>query len=106
MRLRDRTGDVAPSLDELRAQRDAVLAIARRHGASRLRVFGSVARGESTPTSDVDLVVDMATGRTLFDLGGLAADLEELFGRPVDVVSSSGLAPRLEKRLDDEAVLL
>lgn len=83
-----------PTLDSLRAVREALLEAARRHGAFNLRVFGSVARGESTPDSDIDFLVDMASGRSLFDLAGLWRDLESILQRPVDVVSAGGLTDR------------
>ncbi len=62
--------------------------LARYPRLSNLRVVGSVARGEDTEDSDVDFLVDLASGATLFDLGGLHEDLEELLGIPVDVISS------------------
>jgi predicted nucleotidyltransferase len=64
-----------------------IRAIAAKHGARNIRVFGSVARGESRPDSDVDFLVDMAPGRTLLDLGGLLMELRDLLGVNVDVVT-------------------
>ena len=80
-----------PSTQSLRAQQTAIAAIARRYGARNLRVFGSVARGEADEGSDLDLLVDLEPGRNLFDLGGLALDLEDLLGCSVDVVTERGL---------------
>lgn len=77
--------------------------IARRHGASNIRVFGSIARGDGDQNSDVDFLVDMEKGRSLLDLGGLLMDLQKLFGRPVDVVTERGLQPRIRERVLREA---
>jgi len=76
------------------------------HGASRPRIFGSVARGEAGPGSDVDLLVDLEDGRTLFDLAGLRADLEDLLGTPVDVVPSAGLDGDARDEILAEALAL
>jgi hypothetical protein len=81
MRLRER-------LTELR---DPITRAARRRGAGDVRVFGSVARGEERPDSDVDFLVTLEPGRTLLDLARLELELEELLGRPVDVVTADSL---------------
>lgn len=78
----------------LRARRDDILKVAAAHGASNVRVFGSVARGTASPTSDIDLLVDFERGRTLVDHVGLWRDLETLLERAVDVVSAGGLTER------------
>src|SRR5687768_1288473 len=65
---------------QLQRKRDAILAIAGRYGASDVRVFGSVARGDATETSDLDLIVRFEAGRSLFDHGGLVMDLQDLLG--------------------------
>jgi len=72
-------------------QRDTIIDIAARHGARNVRVFGSVARGDDRPTSDIDLLVDMESGRSLLDLVGLAQELEALLQRNVDVVTAASL---------------
>ena len=77
--------------------------IAQRHGAFNIRVFGSVARGDSDEKSDVDFLVDMESGRSLLDLGGLLFDLQDLLGIPVDVVTENGLRPRIRERILHEA---
>ena len=87
----------------LRKNRAAILRIAARHGARKVRVFGSVARGEATADSDIDFLVEMEPGRSLFDLGGLHADLEELLGCKVDVVTDGGISPYLKDRILTEA---
>jgi uncharacterized protein len=76
------------------SRRDEVLAIAARHHASRVRLFGSAARGDDRPDSDIDLLVDFDQGSSLFDLMRMARELEALFGRAVDVVSAAGLKSR------------
>ncbi len=93
-------------IEELQGQRDAIMRVAARHGALNLCVFGSVARGEARPDSDVDFLVDMEPGRSLLDLGGLLVELQKLLGRPVDVVTRSGLRERIRERVLREAVPL
>ena len=90
----------------LQSKRDEILRIAAMHGAHNVRVFGSVARGEADEKSDVDFLVEMESGRSLFDLGGLLIDLENLLGRHVDVVTERGLKPRIRTRVLNEAVAL
>ena len=90
----------------VRTKRQEILEIAARHGASHIRVFGSVARGQVSPDSDVDFLVDMEPGRSLFDLGGLLMDLQDLLGCRVDVVTEKGLRARIRDRVLREAVLL
>jgi predicted nucleotidyltransferase len=93
-------------IQELRCRRDEILRIAAHYGARRLRVFGSVARGEADERSDVDFLVDLEPGRSLLDLGGLLMDLQDLLGYPVDVVTEKGLRARLRGRVLAEAVPL
>jgi predicted nucleotidyltransferase len=95
------------AIDELlKERREEILAVATRHGAHNVRVFGSVARGEADEHSDVDFLVDMEPGRSLFDMGGLLMDLQELLGREVDVVTERGLKPRIRERVLRQAVRL
>jgi uncharacterized protein len=75
-----------PTLGAIRAQRDRILAVARRHGALDIRVFGSVARNAARPDSDIDFLVSMEPARTVVDVAELIVDLEEMLGYPVDVV--------------------
>jgi uncharacterized protein len=91
------------TLDVVRARRAEILAAARRRRASRVRVFGSVARGEARPDSDVDFLVDFQPEASLVDQVGLIHDLQGLLGIGVDVVSSGGLRPRHDP-IRDEAV--
>ena len=90
----------------LQAQRNDILSIAARYGARNVRVFGSVARDEVRPDSDVDILVDMESGRSLFDLGGLLCDLQTLLGVDVDVVTEKGLRPRIRDQVMREAIPL
>jgi len=90
----------------LARKRDDILRVASQHGARNLRVFGSVARGDAGPGSDLDLLVEMDAGRSLLDMGALLMDLQDLLGCPVDVVTEQGLRPRLRDRAVREAVPL
>jgi predicted nucleotidyltransferase len=87
----------------LKDRREDILNIAAQHGAHNVRVFGSVARGEARPDSDVDLLVELEPGRSLLDLGGLLMDLQTLLGREVDVVTDKGLRDRIRARVLQEA---
>lgn len=86
--------------------RQAVLRIAARHGATNVRVFGSLARGQAGAGSDLDVLVSMAPGRSLLDLIALGDELELLLGRPVDVVSDRGISPYLREQILAEAIAL
>ena len=90
----------------LQTKRDEILRIAAQYGAYNVRIFGSVARGEADEQSDIDLLVNMEPGRSLFDLGGLLADLEDLLGCNVDVVTEKGLRDRIRERVLKEAIAL
>lgn len=80
--------------------------MAARHGARNVRVFGSVARGDDRPDSDLDLLVDVEPDRTLLDVIALEQDLQELLGRRVDVLTERGLSPYLQQRILAEAASL
>jgi predicted nucleotidyltransferase len=90
----------------LQAKRQEILKIAAKHGAYNVRLFGSVARGEAGPKSDVDILVELGKDRSLLDLGGFLTDLEDLLGCRVDVVTEKGLRTRLRARVLQEAVPL
>lgn len=96
--------DTAPSLELLRKRQAEIRAIAARHGASNVRVYGSVARGQARPESDIDLLVDMEEGRSLLDLAALHLALEDLLGFPVEI--GTDVKPRLRDRVRAEAVSL
>ena len=95
------------TLHELRTvRREAILLAAARRGANNVRVFGSVAPGQSDDRSDVDFLVDLAPGRSLLDLGALQRELEAILSSKVDVVSSRGLRERVKERVLRDAVPL
>jgi predicted nucleotidyltransferase len=98
---------MATTLAELvKEKRADILALAAKHGARNVRVFGSVARGDADEQSDIDFLVQMEPGRSLLDLGGLQYDLEQLLGCRVDVVTEQGLKARLREEILSEAVTL
>ena len=104
--FRDRP-DIPMKIEELlKAKRQEILAIAARHGAHNLRVFGSVARGEAGPESDLDLLVEMEPGKSLMDHVALMQDLEDLLQRKVDVVSERALHWYIRDRVLAEATPL
>jgi predicted nucleotidyltransferase len=86
----------------IEGKRDEILRIAARHGARNVRVFGSVARGQDRPDSDIDLLVDMDDDRSLLDLVGLSQDLEDLLRRKVDVLTDASIHPALRPRIAAE----
>ncbi len=95
------------SLNELlQEKREDILRIATRRGATNVRIFGSVARGEADSKSDIDILVDLEPGRSLLDLGGLLMDLQELLDHDVDVVTERGLRERIRERVLREAIPL
>lgn len=96
----------APTLAQLRAKRRLVLRLAELSGLGGVRVTGSVARGDATPDSDIDLVVDPGPHASLLDLAQFADDLEQLMGRPVDVLSSRALDPERDRGILADAVEL
>ncbi|MFZ5883629.1 MAG: nucleotidyltransferase family protein [Chloroflexota bacterium] len=85
------------------SHREEILATAHKHGAYNVRVFGSVARGEARPDSDIDFLVNLEAGRSLMDLARLLRELQSLLGRDVDVVTEAGLRPRIRPRVLREA---
>ena len=86
--------------------RDRILAIARRHGVTSVKVFGSFVRGEARPDSDLDLLIEAGPDTTPFFPGGLITDLEEALDRRVDIVEEQGLHRLLRDRIHSEAVAL
>ena len=94
---------MTPSLLKLRSEVEPVM---RRRGVVRAGVFGSVARGQDTPESDVDFLVEFEEGRTLLDLSGLRLDLIDLLQRDVDVATPASLHPRLRDQILAEVVPL
>ena len=90
----------------LRQRRKEILKLASEHGARNVRVFGSAARGEADGDSDIDFLVELEPDRTLFDLGALLMDLQDLLGRKVDVVTDDSIYWLLRRRILKEAVSL
>ena len=88
---------------DLQGKRNEIFRIASTHGARHLRLFGSVARGEDRPGSDIDVLVDMEPGRSLLDLVALGQDLEDLLHRKVDVLTDTSVHPALRDRILAEA---
>jgi hypothetical protein len=89
--------------DLLREKREEILRIAEKHGAQNVRIFGSVVHGEATEASDIDLLVDPTERTSPWFPAGLIADLEELLGRQVDVVTPDGLYWLLRRRILKES---
>ncbi|MFN8499450.1 MAG: nucleotidyltransferase domain-containing protein [Anaerolineae bacterium] len=90
----------------LGAKRDDILRLAAKHGAHNLRIFGSVARGEAGPDSDIDLLIDVGLFTSPWFPAGLILDLEALLGRPVEVVTERALDPCIRERVLAEAIRL
>ena len=88
----------------IKDKRAEILRIAAKHGVRQIRIFGSVARGQAGPSSDVDFLVEVGPKHSSFFPGGLVADLEDLLGRPVDVVEPEGIYPPLKDSILKEAV--
>ena len=95
------------NVDELLKEKRAdILRIAAQHGARNVRLFGSAARGEARPDSDIDVLVEFEPGRTLLDRIGLMQDLEDLLGRKVDVVTEKALHRMIRQQVLEQAVRL
>ncbi|MDV2992357.1 MAG: hypothetical protein N4J56_002011 [Chroococcidiopsis sp. SAG 2025] len=88
----------------LKAKREEILQIAAKHGAYNVRIFGSVARGEASENSDIDLLIDVAENHSRWFPGGLLADLEDLLGCKVDIVIENGLHQLIREQVLLEAV--
>lgn len=92
--------------DVLKTRRTEILRLAAQHGAHNVRVSGSMARREASPTRDIDLLVKMDRGRSLLDLIELSQELESVLHRKVDILTDEGFSPYLEQRIHAEAVPL
>ena len=90
----------------IKNKREEILYIARPHGALSVRIFGSYARGEEQPSSDIDLIVEMEPGRSLLDIISIKKEVEDLVGKKVDVVTEAALSPYLRDEVLQEAVAL
>jgi len=87
-------------------KRHAILQIAARYGATNVRIFGSTARGEATPNSDVDILVDLNRAWSLWDRIGLKQDLEDLLGQPVDIAVAADLREVIRESVLEDAITL
>ena len=94
------------TLSDIQKRREQILDVAARHGASQIRVFGSVSRGEASPSSDIDLLVHLGDQATLLDQIALKNDLEDLLGCRVDVVDDDAVFPAIRDEIMAEAVAL
>ena len=98
---------IGTTMDDLiKAKRNAILRLARQHGVSRVRVFGSMSRGEARADSDVDLLVELDEGASGFSLGALQMDLQDLLERRVEIVTEPALHPMIRERVLAEAIPL
>lgn len=97
--------DAIPTLAGLRERREEILRIAAARGAYNVRVFGSVARGDARPDSDIDFLVDFERGRDVGDVGELMLDLEEMLGREVSVAETAAIKPKYSSILRDAVAL-
>jgi predicted nucleotidyltransferase len=87
----------------IQSRKEQILSLARKNGAYDVRVFGSVARGEARPDSDIDFLVKLEAGRSLLDLARFLRELQTLLGMPVDVVTEAGLRPRIRLQVLKDA---
>jgi len=94
------------TIDELREKRPLILSIAKQHGARKVRVFGSSAKGKSRRESDVDFLIELESGRTLLDIIAIKQDLEDLLQRKVDVVTEGAVSPYLRDEIVTQAISL
>lgn len=94
------------TVDLLAQLKPKIAEVARKYGASNVRVFGSAARGEDRADSDIDILVSLDRGRTLLDLVGLEQDLTKLLERRVDVVVDGGISRYIEHRILSEAIAI
>jgi predicted nucleotidyltransferase/DNA-binding XRE family transcriptional regulator len=97
---------LGPQADKLRHQRRRLLDAAEKHGVGHLRAFGSLARGEATAKSDVDLLVNLKPGRTLLDLAAFRREAGEILDLPVDVATADMLKHRIRDEVLSEALPL
>ena len=94
-------------IDTLRSvYKHEIVNLANKHGASNIRVFGSVARGDADNSSDIDLIIDMKNGKSLMDFVRLKLDLEDLLKHNVDLVESKAIKPSLKKFIDEDVIPL
>ena len=90
----------------IKSKRKEILTIAKKHGALSVRLFGSYARGEEQPSSDIDLLVKMESGRSLLDIIAIKQEVEDLLGKKVDVVTEAALSPYIRDEVLQQTVAL
>jgi uncharacterized protein len=90
----------------LEEKREEILRIASRYGAKNIRLFGSTAKGEAGPTSDIDFLIDLEPGRSLLDIVAIKQELEDLLGVQVDVVTEAAISPFIRDEVVEQAVNL
>jgi predicted nucleotidyltransferase len=93
-------------METLRNHKQDILSLAQQYGAMNVRVFGSVARGDTHESSDIDLLIDVKQGTSLMDFVRLKLSLEDLLGQDVDLVEASAVKPRLKTFIDEDAIPL
>lgn len=91
-------------VEKIKAHRQEILDIAKKYGASNIRIFGSVARGEAGHDSDYDFLIELEPGRSAFEIGGLLMDLQDLLGAKVDIVTDKGLNKHIREKVLKEAI--
>ena len=101
-----RPDDEVVTLSDIQAKRAEILKLAERHGAHHVRVFGSVVRGTSGPSSDVDILVRLEPGRSLIDHIALMQDLAEMLGVNVDIVDEDAMHPLIRDKVLTEGLPL
>ena len=92
--------------DTIREKREEIISIAGRHGATEVRLIGSVARGEARPDSDIDLLVTWSEGASLLDQAALMLEFEKLLGRKVDIASDGWVKPAIRESVYRDAIAL
>ena len=90
----------------IRKKRENILKIAKSHGATNIRIFGSYARGDEQAGSDIDLLVELEPGRSLLDIIAIKQDIEDMINRRVDVVTAGALSPYIREEIVKEAIVL
>jgi len=94
------------NIQELKKNRESIISVVERNGGRKVRIFGSLARGEGLTDSDVDILIELDPGRSLLDILAIKQDLEDLLHRNVDVLTESAVSPYIKDDIMSEAVAL
>jgi predicted nucleotidyltransferase len=94
------------NIQELKNKRESIISVVERNGGTKVRIFGSLARGEGLTDSDVDILIELDPGRSLLDILAIKQDLEDLLHRNVDVLTESAVSPYIKDDIMSEAVAL